>query len=256
MFEKHYIIDFNSLQIAYAIKINEILIETNQFHSLPSGSVKVNQWIYNGNNTYEITLSVNPHFEKELEENNFRFTITEHTGADGNYVPQIIVSEEWKYHEEIKFPVTISGVFSTDITYGNWVWLDADVLSEETLDIDSLKLYIGTFHSHMATKNFTALEPLLKTKASELGLAFYIDERERLNDQQDFFTQELFGDPAWGMQPLELDSLQFRFHAEKRIVEVLMSNGKSPLRSSSLDGYTFNLELFLCHKDGQWVLCR
>lgn len=254
--EKFYAVDFNSLQLAYAIKINDILIESNRFHDMPRRTIKVNQWMYNGKNSFEINLSVNPKWEKDLDENNFRIKISEHVGINGNYVPTDIISHEWKYQENTQFPVILSGEFTIDIPFGNWTWHDADILIEDTLNINSLKSFLGTFHQFLKNKNFSEIEPLLRVKTTELAHAYYLNMDERFSDQKEFFTQELFGNPAWGMQPIDFDTLIFRFHAGNRLVEVLNKEGKSPLRSTSLDGYTFSLQLFLCHKNEQWILCR
>jgi len=256
MSEKFYIVEFNSLQIAYAVKINDILIENNRQHNLPRRSIKANQWMYNGKNTFEITLYVNPQFEKDLEEQNFRFKILEQYGDDTGEPPKEITMLEWKYIPGTQFPVILTGEFQLDIPYGNWAWLDADRITEETIDTDSLKSYLLFFQKCLTDKNFAELEPLLKTKASELANAYYLDINDRFRDQHGFFTEELFVNPKWGMQPIDFDSLFFRFHAQNRLVEVLNKEGKSPIRSHSLDGYTFSIQLFLCCKNGQWILCR
>ncbi|MBN1600206.1 MAG: hypothetical protein JW915_01295 [Chitinispirillaceae bacterium] len=256
MLEYHYTVDFNSLQIAFAIKINDTLVVTNDSYNLPSGSLPINQWLYNGNNKYHITLFVNPKWDEELIENNFRFKIFENTGAEREFTQREVVSEHWEYHQGTQFPVTFEGNFSLQIPYGKWEWLSADQLSVETLDMHSLKDYISTLHLHLRNRDFESLEPFLKTKALELGKSFYIDEHERLLDQETFFTKELFHNPDWGMQSLDFNGMLFRFHAENRLVEVLAKNGKSLLRSNSMDGCTFSLQLFLCHKNNQWILCR
>jgi hypothetical protein len=256
MQEKFYSVDFNSLKIAYAVKINDILIETNQHHNLPRRSIKANQWMYNKKNTFEITLYVNPHFEMELEEQNFLFKVSEHYGDNASETPEEIVKVEWKYIEGTKFPVVLNGEFTLDIPFGNWGWLDADVVTEETIDKDTLKSFLRLMQEHLTNKNFLELEPLLKTKATELSKAYYLDINERFRDQHSFFTEELFGNPKWGVQSIDFDSLFYRFHAENRLVEVLNKEGKSPIRSNSLDGYTFSIPLFLCHKNNQWILCR
>jgi hypothetical protein len=256
MEEKFYAVDFKSLQLAYAIKINDILIETNQNHNLPRGTIKANQWMYNGKNTFEINLSVNPKWENDLDENYFILKIIEHVGTDGNYSPYEIVFKEWKYQQNTKFPVVISGDFSIDIPFGNWTWRNADILNEDTMNIDSLRAYMSSLRHFLNTKNFNALEPLLQIKSTELAQAYYLNVDERFSDQKEFFTQELFGNPIWEMQEIDFDTLLFRRHAENRLVEVLNIEGKSPIRSISLDGYTFSLPLFLCHKNDQWILCR
>jgi hypothetical protein len=256
MQKKFYSVEFNSFKIAYAVKINDIMIETNQRHNLPRRSIKANQWMYTGKNTFEITLYVNPHFEMDLEEQNFLFKIVEHYGDNPSEPPKEMVMVEWKYTQGTKFPVVINDEFTLDIPFGNWVWLDANVVSEETLDKNSLNTFLLSMQKHLADKNFQELEPLLKTKATELSKAYYLDINERFRDQHSFFTEELFGNPTWGVLPIDFDSLFFRFHAENRLVEVLNKEGKSPIRSCSLDGYTFSIQLFLCYKNNQWILCR
>lgn len=256
MQEKFYSVDFNSLKIAYAVKINDILIETNQRHNLPRRSIKANQWMYNSKNTYSITLYVNPQFEAELEEQHFLFKISEHYGDNTGEPPKEIAMAEWKYTDETKFPVVINGEFDLDIPYGNWTWQNAEIISEDTINKDALKSFLLSIHGFLTDKNFTALEPLLTTKATELAQAYYLDINERFRDQRNFFTEELFGNLSWGMQPIDFDTLYFRFHAENRLLEVVNKEGKSPIRSTSLDGYTFSIPLFLCHKNNQWILCR
>lgn len=256
MIEKFYAIDFNCHHIAYAIKINDILIETSRFHDMPRRTIKANQWIYNGKNTFEINLSINPRWENALDDNNFRFNIIEYSGINGEYSPQPVVQNEWYYSEGTQFPVNLKEEFTTDIPYGNWIWQDADTIDEENFDRHSLNEYLKTLHACLKEKDFSRLEPLLKTKATELAEAYYLDINERFRDQQSFFTEELFGNPAWDMQPIDFDTLFYRFHAENRLVEVINKEGKSPIRSTSLDGYTFSIPLFLCHKNNQWILCR
>jgi hypothetical protein len=254
--EKFYSAEYSSLQIAYAVKLNDILIETNRFHDLPSKFLKINQWMLNGKNTFEVNLSVNPRWEQDLEENNFRIKFVQHEGSNGTYIPQELISHEWKYEPGMQFPIVIRGEFEIDIPFGNWAWLDAEILNEDTIDMESLKKYISSIYHHLNNKEFNLLEPYLATKATELGQAYYIDIKERLSDQKEFFTKELFANTGWGMTPPNLKDLIFRFHAGNRLVEVIDKFGKSPLRSTSLGGYTFSLELFLCHKNKQWILCR
>jgi hypothetical protein len=254
--EKFYSVEYSSLQIAYAVKLNDTLIETNRFHDLPSKFMKTNQWMLNGKNTFEVNLSVNPRWELDLEENNFKIKFVQHEGTNGTYIPQELISHEWKYEPGTQFPIVIRGDFEIDIPFGNWAWLDAEILDEDTIDMESLKNYVTAIFNYLNNKDFAMLEPILITKATELAQAYYIDINQRFSDQKDFFLGELFSNPGWGMINPDLENLIFRFHAGNKLVEVLDKFGKSPLRSNSLGGFTYSLELFLCHKNNQWILCR
>jgi hypothetical protein len=100
------------------------------------------------------------------------------------------------------------------------------------------------------------LEPLLKTKTEELAEAYFIPLPERINDQRDFFTQELFSDKNWGMAPLDFNDMRVLYHAGGQLVEIVDKYGNPFLKALPGEETTFSLPLRLCYFKNEWILCR
>ncbi|NLD91779.1 MAG: hypothetical protein GX639_03830 [Fibrobacter sp.] len=257
MSHKHIQIEIDNHKIGLVLFINDCIVFSNSFHQVPATSFPVNQWVLNGVNTLKANVSINPHWTEELNEQSFKIVLKQYEGTPDNLVETVISSLEWEYIPDTQFPVNLTQEFSLDIPYGNWGWYDADAFNEDTVPVDSLKQYITSLHTALVNKDYTALEPFLTTKSTELAHAFGIPLNERFDDQKTFFITELFSHPAWGLEPLNFENMIFQFHAQGRLVEVIDIKGKSLIQSAILDeGYNFSLPLFLCHKNDQWILCR
>lgn len=257
MTQKHVQLEIENHKIAVAVYVNEILLFTNRYHQEPKKEFSINQWIGGGTNSYRVNIWINPHWFEKLEEQSLDMYIKLFEGIAPEFSSSVLAELHWKYVEDTKFPVVLEGTFEADVPYGNWIWNKADALSEETVDLDSLKRFISNYHHLLNTRNYESLAPMLTIKATELASAYYIPVDQRIKDQKEFFEEALFSDPAWGLQPLDLDSLVLQFHSNGKLIEVLGKDGKSPLRSNPLSGEViYSLGLHVCHLNGQWILCR
>lgn len=257
MSSKHIRLEIDNYKVAATVFVNNIVVFTNRFHQEPAANITINQWITNGNNQIRINLAINPQWFEDLKEQSFDMKIMMYEGTPESYSTTNLKEIHWKYTEDTLFPVNIIEEVTFDLPYGNWAWFDSDVLTDENFDLDTLKQYITTIHTALCNKDYNTLVPLLQTKSTELSAAYGIPLNERFADQKDFFCNELFNEPLWGMQMLNLDNLIFQYHANGHLVEVLDIKGKSPIQSTVLsDDVNFSIDLFLCHKNGQWILCR
>jgi hypothetical protein len=257
MSHKHLQIEVKNHKIAIAVLVNDVLVFTNRFHLAPYKELSINQWVTNGSNSFKINISINPDWFETLKEQSFDMAIALYEGVRGDFTKTVLKEIQWKYQEDTQFPVLLEETIEVDLPFGNWTWYDADVLSDENFDLDSLKQYISFMHTAFANKDYNNLAPLLHTKASELAAAYGIPIDKRISDQKSFFVNELFQYPSWGLLPLNLKDLTFQYHANGRLVQVLDIKGKSPIQSNTLsDDVNFSIDLFLCHKDGEWILCR
>lgn len=257
MSHKHIQLEIDNHKIATSVLVNDVLVFTNRFHKAANKELSINQWVSRGLNTFKINLAINPQWFEELKEQSFDMVIALYEGDYPNLTKSILKEVHWKYTEGTQFPVNIIEELEIDIPYGNWTWFNADVLSDENFNIDSLKKYITNFHTHLVNKDYDNLAPILHTKALELAVSYGIPIDERINGQKSFFTHELFKEPSWGLLPLNLEDLTFQYHANGHLIQVLDIKGKSPIQSNTLtDNVNFSIALFLCFKNGEWILCR
>ena len=256
MTQHHFQLESLHNQVALAISINDIQVFVDRFHTMPNNQVSINQWLYNGENIIDINISVNPRFEHQLRAQSASIKVVHYSGVKPDFTPSTVKEIQWKYApDETAFPVNLHDLFTLEIPYGNWSWQRGVSLTKETIPLDSLHEFLTRVHTALAAKDFEALKPVLQTKATELALAYSIELSERLSGQADFF-KELFANPAWAMQPLNLEEIQPIFHAQGRLVEIVDRKGMSPLKSTDLDGDTFSLPMRLSLIDNCWVLCR
>jgi hypothetical protein len=257
MSHKHIQLEINNHKIATSVFVNDVLVFTNRFHKEAKKELSINQWVSKGLNTVRVNLAINPQWFEELKEQSFDTVIALYEGVEDNLTKTILKEIHWKYTLDTQFPVNIADEFELDIPYGNWAWLNADVLSDEKFNIESLKQYITNLHEILDHKDYNNLAPIVHYKSSELAAAYGIPIDERISDQKSFFIDELFKYPSWGLLPLNLEDLTFQYHANGRLIQVLNIRGKSPIQSNTLaDDVNFSIDLFLCHKDGEWILCR
>jgi hypothetical protein len=257
MSHKHVQLEINNHKIAIAVLTNDVLVFTNRYHQAPLKELSINQWVTGGSNSFKINISINPNWFEELKEQSFNMVIALFEGCRGDFTKTVLKEIHWKYSEDTQFPVIINENIEIDIPYGNWTWYDADILSEENFNFDSLKQYLTQLHSKLHNKDYDNLTPFLKSKSTELAAAYGIPIHERMSDQKTFFLEELFTTPNWGLVPIDTNNLLIQYHANGRLIQVLNKNGTSPLQSNTMtDNVTFSLDLFLCHKNGEWILCR
>jgi hypothetical protein len=257
MQQKEIRLEIDNHKIAVSVYINDIIVFSNRFHQQPSSSFAINQWVFNGLNDLRINLSVNPIWNEELKDQSFDLKIMVYEGNSEQYTSLNLKELHWKYTSGTQFPVNLIDTINLDVPFEKWSWHNADILYDEIFDINSLKTFISNIYEVLNTKNYPLLEPILLTKSTELANAYSIPLDERLSDQKDFFVNELFRFPTWGLLPLTLDNLTFQYHAGGRLIEVLTVKGKSPIESVVLDdSINYSLDLFLCHKNNQWILCR
>jgi hypothetical protein len=254
---KHVQLIIENHKIAITVYVNKIIVFTNRFHLQPYKELSVNQWVANGINTFVVNIAINPKFFEELKEQSLDMYINLLEGTYPDLSKIILKENHWKYSEDTQFPVNITSEVKIDLPYGNWSWYDGDDLSDENFDLLTLRNFLTSIHTALNNKDYEMLSPHLQTKASELAAAYGIPLNERLSDQKDFFENELFNTVGWGVLPMELDELVFRYHAGGRLIEVLNRKGKSPIQSLPMeDNVHFSIPLFLCHKNNQWILCR
>jgi hypothetical protein len=233
MSHKHIQLEIDNHKIATSVFVNDILVFTNRFHQAANKELSINQWVSMGLNTIRINLAINPHWFEDLKEQSFDMLIAQYEGVFPDLKKTVLKEVHWKYKEDTQFPVNIMDELELDIPYGNWTWHDADVLSDENFDLDSLKQYIFSMHTALANKDYNSLAPLLHTKASELAAAYGIPLEERFSNQKEFFIDELFKEQFWGLLPLALDDLTFQYHANGRLIQVLDIKGKSSIQSTT-----------------------
>jgi hypothetical protein len=257
MSHKHIQLEIDNHKIATSVFVNDVLVFTNRFHKAANKDLSVNQWVTRGFNSFRVNLAINPHWFEELKEQSFDMLIAQYEGNYPNLTKNVLKEIHWKHTDETQFPVNIIEEFKLDIPYGNWTWLNADVLLDGNFNIESLKQYITNLHSTIDNKDYSSLAPIVNTKATELAAAYGIPIDERIRDQKAFFMDELFKYPSWGLLPLNFEDLTFQYHANGRLIQVLDIKGKSPIQSNTLsDDVNFSIDLFLCHKNGEWILCR
>lgn len=256
MKQKHFQITIDNHKIAFALYLNDILLTSNRFHNACHNEFPINQYIYNGENALRLNLSINPHWSESPAEQWCKIVVTQYCGMKGALKPEVVSQINWKWDVETKFPVNLISKFTTTIPYGNWAWLDADIIHEENINMKSLYDYVTTLYTIMSSKDYHSLEIILKNKSIDFANAFYIPFSERLADQENFYKNELFSSQGWELEPLDLSNLMFDFHANNRLIHILKRNGRSPITSKPIKDNIFELELFLCHKNNQWILCR
>jgi len=255
--QKHIFIDISNHKVAFAVSINGVELIVNRFHQLPSKQLPINQWVHSGINKFSINISINPQWSEELNEQSLQFSIIEYSGIRPDFISTRVASVDWHYvKDETAFPVNLENTFKLDIPYGDWLWKKAEVITDDTLPLESLKGYITRLHQILQNKNYDELEPLLKIKTEELANAYYIPRQERLNDQRTFFTGELFSDAAWGMAHIDFENMRVRYHAGGQLIEVVDKYGKPFLKALPGEETTFSLPLRLCYYNSNWVLCR
>ncbi|KMQ52247.1 hypothetical protein CHISP_0928 [Chitinispirillum alkaliphilum] len=235
------------------VYINGVLIESN-LRAL-SRTLSVNQWAINGENTVRVVISQDTSQTNDPAGQSFEMEILMYREPE---LKETTVGKiEWTGEDDTVFPVIVEKNITFDIPYGDWIWQDADILNEENLDRESLTTFIETIHTMLSQKDYTGLSSVLSVKTRELARAYGFSIEERLEDQSSFFNDELFSDPLWNMQPLNPNEFKITYHAQGRLIEITDQNGNTPLESVSLEsGIVFSLNLFLCQKSGQWILCR
>jgi hypothetical protein len=254
--QKHYSLEITNHKVAFAVYVNDILLSTNRFHQQGTNEFPINHYVYNGENTLRLNISINPKWFEEMKEQKAQVRIIESRGISGSFEESDIVVLKWQWDETVQFPVNLTTQFNLEIPYGSWLWLDADMLTEDDLNFQTLHGYLHSLHDLLNNKDYGRLEPFLTYKSTDLANAFYIPFPERLADQKRFFENELFSTSGWGMEPMDVSNLMFDFHANNRLVRIVKTNGKSPLTSKPIGDIVFELDLFLCHKNNQWILCR
>lgn len=254
--QKHYSVEITNHKVAFAVYVNDILLSTNRNHSKCTNEFPVNQYVYNGENSLRLNISINPNWFEELKEQKARVRIIESSGTGGSFAERDVTDISWQWDDTVQFPVNISKQFTLGIPYGNWVWREADTLTEENLRIAPLHEYLRNLHDSLNEKNYEKLERFLRYKSADLANAFYIPIKERLADQRNFFENDLFGTDGWGLDALDLSNLMLDFQANGKLLRIVKSNGKSPIISKPLSDSIFELELLLCFKNNEWILCR
>ncbi len=245
-----------SHKIAYSVSINGITTVANRENTLPQKELMINQWVQNGSNTFKLNLFIAGHLFEELEDQYFTLKIVE-TVIEGETQTENIIKEiEWKWTHGTEFPINLSDSFDVELPYSGFLWDAGEPLTDETIDLDSLTQYIYHIKELLKAKNYPALEPLVTPKAKELAAAYYIPVEQRLKDQRDFFTQELFGEAGWGMEDIDFEGMNIEYHAGGKLIEVLDKQGKPILKSAPIDDAVFSLPMFLSYQNGGWVVCR
>ena len=254
---KQIYLSVSSCKVAFGVSINGVEVVQSPLQPVYTRRLPINQWVFSGENEFVVNIFMDPNWKEELKDQSLEVEIVEYSVIDGEYTPKVIQKIEWNYDKDkTTFPVVRQGRFKLDVPFGDWLWRKGKTFTNETLPLESLKTYISTLHEGLSKKNFSALEPMLRVKATELAKAFYLPESERFKEQQSFFEEELFADSNWGMKPIDFNKMKVRFHANGRLLEIVDSTGKPFLQSLPLEDTTFSLPLWVCYYKNQWVLCR
>jgi hypothetical protein len=152
--------------------------------------------------------------------------------------------------------VRLSAPFEVATAFPAWSWHGADVLPEDFAPGDDLRAFLTGVHASMAARDVDGMVRHLRVKASEMAAAFGIPIEERLRDQREFFAG-LFAEPGFAMEPIDWEGLRPVRHAGGRLWECADRRGDPAVSSVPLPGGArFGLELFLCRRDGAWMICR
>lgn len=253
---KHVQLEIDSYKMSVMVDVNDIPVYTCKL-PLAHKELSINQWATNDSNTFKIYISAESIEPGKMNAPTLDMIIALYENTQTGSAKKVLKEIHWKYDENTKFPVNIEENVIIDIPYGNWAWRDADILNKQNLNLISLKQYITQIHTSLQNKDYANLAPLLEVKTTELAIAYGIPTDERLKDQKDTFVKELFKDPKWGLLPLDLNDLSIKYYAKGKLIEVLNKKGETIIQSKSLiDDVTFGIDLFLCYKNNQWILCR
>ncbi|GEM_PF-2014621 len=256
--KQFYEIQVRAPDIGFTVSINDVSVQTDRFQTFSQWSQSVNQWIVKGDNVCRVLLYAGPKQESGFgPEKECRAEIVKITAVDGNPVNESIASATWKYQPDMSWPQQIEIHFDPAPPFAaDWEWTRADILSDADLADPSLQSFVVNLNRTMDTKDYSALKPLLETKARELAAAYQIPIETRFADQEEFFL-EFFAEAGWGMLQIDWPSVVFEFHAQKRIVQLMTAQGKPLLASVNLaDNSQFRLGLYLYRIDGTWKLAR
>ena len=252
-----YTLEIESHFTAFSVDIGGITLATDRSMPACDERIPINQWIFTGSNLVEARLWVQPTWEELPAEMDFQLRICRYT--PGSDIPEILTEEKWVKvddDQEVSFPVRLKTDFQVDWIFPAWGWADSDVFAEESGLDPSLKSFLKSVHTAMEKKDADGIAALYRVKAVEMAKAFGVPIEERLSDQRKFFAG-IFSNPGFAMKPFVETSLVTRIHAHGRLLEITDPLGEPAVSTEALDGdAAFGLELFVCRKNGAWLICR
>lgn len=252
-----YTLEIVSHFAAWSVMVNGIGQSTDR--SMPSSNERfpINAWIATGSNTVEAVVWVPPAKSQRPDKMDFDVRVCRY--EPGSKTPIILAERSWTLPADggaQEFPIHLSAEFTVTTALPVWTWADADALPPDFKPDAGLLAFLHDAQQALAKRDLDAVVKLSRIKAVEMAAAFGKPEQERLDGQKKFF-QELFADPKFAMKPVDEKGIRLHRHAEGKLWEVTNSAGDPAVSSVALaDGSNFGLNMYVCRKHGQWLMCR
>lgn len=252
-----YTLEIASHFAAWSVMVDGIVQSTDR--NLPSADERfpINAWIATGTNSLEAVVWVPP--GKSQRPPKMDFTVRVCRYEPGSRTPVVLAERSWALPADgaaQEFPVHLAAEFQVTTALPPWTWADADALPADFEPDADLLAFLHGARQALARRDLDAVAGLGRIKAVEMAAAFGVPQQERLADQRKFF-QELFADPKFAMKPLDEKGLRLHRHAGGRLWEVTNGLGDPAVATVPLqDGSSFGLNMYVCRKRGEWLMCR
>lgn len=243
----------SSYNMNLKVYINGVLL-AEETQIIGSSRNYLNQWIFDNKNEIIIKPSITDPKSYNIDNTRLEFTIKEYRMKGDTRDESTLCSFNWTYIENKGIQSEIKKEFEVNVPFSEWAYKSAEKLEPKTINLNSLKDYIKTYHSYLTNKDYDKLKPLLKVKNKEMAEAFCrpLDQSEK--NQAELFNQ-LFAD-NFKMMPINFDNMSLVYHADNKLVQVLNKDGEHFLATEKVDGSQNFFELYLCSIKGKWILCR
>lgn len=252
-----YTLEIASHYAAWSVMVNGIGQSTDR--NLPSAKERfpINAWVATGSNSLEAVVWVPP--SKSQLPGKMDFTVRACRYEPGSQTPIVLAERSWALPTDgsaQEFPLHLSAEFTVATALPAWTWADADALPPDFQPDAGLLAFLHGAQRALAERDLEAVVKLGRIKAVEMAAAFGVPEQERLDGQRKFF-QDLFADPKFAMKPLDEKGIRLHRHADGKLWEVTNAMGDPAVATSALeDGSSFGLNMYVCRKQGQWLMCR
>jgi hypothetical protein len=252
-----YTLEIVSHFAAWSVSVNGIGQSTDR--NLPSADERfpINAWIATGTNAIEAVVWVPP--AKSQRPDKMDFTVRVCRYEPGSKTPAVLAERSWVLPADgaaQEFPIHLSAEFPVTTVLPAWNWADADILPADFKPDAGLLAFLDGAQQALARRDLDAMIKLGRIKAVEMAASFGVPEQKRLDDQKQFF-QELFADPKFAVKPLDEKGLRLHRHAGGKLWEVTNGLGDPAIATVALEaGASFGLNMYVCRKHGQWLMCR
>jgi len=252
-----YTLEIVSHFAAWSVMVNGVGQSTDR--NMPSSDERfpVNAWIATGTNSMEAVVWVPP--AKSERPAKMDFTVRVCRYEPDSKTPLVLAERSWALPTDgaaQEFPVHLKAEFPVTTALPKWTWADADALPPDFKPDAGLLAFLHGAQQALAKRDLDAVAKLSRIKAVEMAAAFGVPEQERLDGQKKFF-QDLFADPKFAMKPLDEKGIRLHRHADGKLWEVTNPTGDPAVSTAALaDGSNFGLNMYVCRKHGQWLMCR